>query len=135
MSFDAVRQSLFTAVAAAAASYSATLFTMTYENQVSVDLGNSGNPYGLARILYRDSQTSAISDRRTRYLGELQIFLFVKDGEGTKTLNNLADVFADALKYQRFGTVQLQNPRLLPARMIDGWYMLTLALNFYTDVA
>ncbi len=133
-SFDAFRSAVTAEIEAVRVAYNAN-FLIEYENQLAVDKGNETAPFAFTRIRFRESEQISISNPRTRYRGEIQLFFCAKCGSGTKALYEAAQAFATGLQYKFLGGGQLEAARLMPASEDESWYVLPLMLNFYSDVA
>ena len=133
-SFDSFRQAINAQLEATRLAYNSN-FVIEYENQVAVDKGNETAPFAFTRIRFRESEQISVSNPRTRYRGEVQLFFCTKCGTGTKTLYEAAQAFATALQYKFIGGGQLEAARLMPATEDNSWYVLPLMFSFYTDVS
>lgn len=133
MSFDTARVSVMTKVLAVLTTFDATIVSQ-FENQESIDMNVSQFAVEV-RMPYKGSeQVSLGTNPRTRYHGELQLYIKCKRGLGTKRSGEIAEAMARGIEYQKLGAVQLHAPRLLEGRPAGDWYILPLMTSFYTDV-
>lgn len=132
MSFDAARVSVNTKVLAVLTAFDSTIVSQ-FENQEQIDMNLSQFAVEV-RLTYKNSeQVSLGSNPRTRYHGELQLYIKCKKGQGTKRTFEIAEALARGLEYQKLGAVQLNAPRLLDTRPVGDIFVLPLMTTFYTD--
>ena len=133
MSFDAARQALFTLVQSVWTTAGAPV-PLEYQNLEMIDMNSRADPFLACEIVFREAlQVSLESSPRTRYFGELNLYVHVKDGQGTKAAMGYCGTFASGLKYQRVSGVQLQAPRLKPTLKLTGWTVWVLSVSFQYD--
>lgn len=132
MSFDAARVSVMTKVLAVMTAFDSSV-VMQFENHDTVDMNVSQIAVEVRMPFKSSEQVSLETNPRTRYFGELQMYIKCKRGLGTKRVAEIAQALTDGIQYQKLGKVQLNAPRLLEGRPQGDWYILPLMTSFYTD--
>lgn len=109
-----------------------------YENQ-KFDIP-AGTPWVKITILNGAGRQASInSSPLQRYVGVIQIDVFVKQDSGTATARTHADTIEAIFRNAQFsagssGTITCRTPSITPVPDQDEWYQLSVSVSYHRDV-
>jgi hypothetical protein len=104
-----------------------------FENIELIDQNAQTAPFITCEIEDLDAHASALGNLTTRHYAELSFHVHVKEGSGTKIVNQLAD----ALKFMQYSLgvagVTFRALRKLKGINFNGWEIFPVQVSFYYD--
>lgn len=119
---DEYRQDIMTAVAAAAATFTAYPLVIEYDNRITMDTQVQNNPYLCVELQYSDAKQADLSANPFhRVTGFLILTAKDKEGAGTARAYKLLEHFYPKLHKRKLGTVNAEMADLDKPRPLNGW--------------
>ena len=105
-----------------------------YDNRIVVDTGSAQEPFLTCNIRFIDSEQREIApDAATRYMGQIELAVAVKEGQGVSDAYKIIDALNPRLQRKALGTVRTYTAQAVRDKPHLGWIYYPTLIPFWSD--
>jgi hypothetical protein len=133
MGRETIRKDITAAVSAAVTTLYPKM-VVEYDNRVIVDTATAQAPFLQCNIRFVDSEQRELApDSATRYRGQIELAVAVKDGQGVAEAYKVLDALVPLLQRKALGTVRTYNAQSVRDKPHLGWVYFPSLIPFWSD--
>ena len=133
MNIESARSAAYSAVNSAVATLNP-VPKVDWDNRFLVDRNNQTAPFLAVDFMLGSGVQKSLGEAKVvRYIGQLAIAAYIKEGAGIATVTTMMDTLAHALGMKTFSGLNTQAAVPQRSLVVDGWHIQPLAVPFWFD--